>query len=65
MSALGAVVRHALDLGKYAFAVAFERERVYAPQHLPVGFRNGAWHGADSISAHDIPSLYGGISYYE
>jgi hypothetical protein len=20
-----------------------------APQHLPVGFRNGAWHGADSV----------------
>jgi hypothetical protein len=24
---------------------------VYAPQQLPVGFRNGAWHGANSISA--------------
>ena len=50
MSALGAVVCHVPDLGKHAFAVAFERERVHAPQHLPVGFRNGAWHGADSIT---------------
>ena len=49
MRALGAVVGHALDLGKHAFAVAFERERMYAPQHFPVGLRNGAWHGADSI----------------
>jgi hypothetical protein len=51
MSALGAVVRHALDLGKHAFAVGFERERVYALQHLPIGFRNGAWHSGDLISA--------------
>ena len=49
MSALGAVVRHALDLGKYAFAVAFERKRVYAPQRLPVGLRNGAWWHANLI----------------
>ena len=49
MRALGAVVCHAHDLGKNAFAVAFEREWVHAPQHLPVGFRNGAWHGEDSI----------------
>ena len=49
VSALGAVVRHTFDLGKYAFTVAFERERVHAPQHLPVGFRNGAWHDADSF----------------
>ncbi len=49
VGALGAVVCHAHDLGKHAFAVAFERERVHAPQYLPVGFRNGAWHGADSI----------------
>jgi len=49
MSAQGAVVRDTLDLGKHAFAVAFERERVHAPQHLPVGFRNGAWRGAGSF----------------
>jgi len=28
---------------------AFGRERVHAPQHFPVGFRNGAWHGVDSV----------------
>jgi hypothetical protein len=49
MRTLGAVVCHALNLGKHLFAVAFERERVHAPKHLPVGFRN--WHGgADSIT---------------
>jgi hypothetical protein len=37
------------DLGKHAFTEAFERERMDAPQHLPVGFRNGGWHGADSV----------------
>src|SRR5208337_4822979 len=26
-----------------------ERERLHAPQHFPVGFRNGAWHGVDSV----------------
>lgn len=30
MRALGAFVGHALDLGKCAFAVAFEREWMYA-----------------------------------
>jgi len=28
---------------------AFERKRVHAPQQFPVGFRNGAWHGEDSV----------------
>jgi hypothetical protein len=46
MGALGVDVRGMLDLGKHAFTEAFERERVDAPQHLPVGFRNGACHGA-------------------
>ena len=49
MSTLGAVVRDTLDLRKHAFAVSFKRERVHAPQHFPVGFRNGAWHGANSV----------------
>jgi hypothetical protein len=49
MSALAPVVRDTLDLGKHSFAVAFERERVHPPQDLPVGFRNSAWHGADSF----------------
>jgi len=50
MSALGPVVSDALDLGEHAFAVAFERERVHPPEHLPVGFRNGACHRADSFA---------------
>ena len=49
MGALGADVRDMLDLGKHAFTEAFERERMDAPQHFPVGFRNGACHGADSV----------------
>ncbi len=50
MSALGAVVRDTLDLRKHAFAVAFERERVHAPEPFPVGFRDGVWHGVDSVT---------------
>ncbi len=46
---LGAVVRDTLDLRKHAFAAALERERVHAPQRFPVGLRNGAWHGVDSV----------------
>jgi hypothetical protein len=49
MSTLGAVVRDTLDLRKHAFALAFERKRVHAPQHFPIGFRNGAWHGVGSV----------------
>ena len=49
-SALGLVVGDALDLGEHAFAVAIEREGVHPPEHLPVGFRNGACHRADSFA---------------
>jgi hypothetical protein len=48
-SVLGAVVRDTLDLGKHTFAVAFERQRMDAPQHLPVSFCDRAWHSADSL----------------
>ena len=48
MRTTGAVVYHARDLGEHVFAVAVARERVHAPQHLPVDFRNGERHGANS-----------------
>jgi hypothetical protein len=48
-SARSAAPSDTLDLRKHAFAVALKRERVHAPQHFPVGFRNGAWHGVDSV----------------
>jgi len=54
MGALGADACHSLDLGKYLFAVAVARERVHAPQHLPVRFRNGERHGADLDLRHAI-----------
>jgi hypothetical protein len=37
------------DRGRVRASTAFKRERVHAPQHFPVGFRNGAWHGVDSV----------------
>jgi hypothetical protein len=57
MRALSAVVHDTLDLGKHAFAEAFEREWMHAPQHLPVRFGNGVGHGADSIIVEAKPKM--------
>src|ERR1700724_1381584 len=35
-----AIARDAVDLGKDTLAEAFERERMHAPQHFPIGFLN-------------------------
>ena len=42
MGALRSVLRDLFDFRKRALAEAFERERMQAPQHLPVGFRDRA-----------------------
>lgn len=48
MSTLNAVAPDAFYLGKHTFAIAFERQRMDAPQHLPVSLCNCVCHSADS-----------------
>ncbi|HKN58375.1 MAG TPA: hypothetical protein VJV97_05960 [Gemmatimonadaceae bacterium] len=40
MVTLRAIAQDAVDLGKDTLAEAFERERMYAPQHFPISFLN-------------------------
>lgn len=42
-------MHHSLNLDECSLAEAFNRERVQTHQDLPVAFRYGALHGADSI----------------
>ena len=58
MKTPGVVMLDAFDLGKHTFAEAFERERMQAPQYLPVGFlANPSTARQASLTTHHCSSL--------